>query len=181
MITFSIVCFVTAFLLNKAARVVKNRMHDIGMAKFMCGIDMMFKRPFMDMDGVGVYESTDMVLAHCGTKHGAFLARMENGIDAIFVSSEIRNAPSYVLDAVLSHEVGHHKFGHLNCGVVGMFVNNQFEMEADAYSKMQGNDMKGALLWCCKKDPLFAIPGLLKGGRITVKDIILSYAKRKRK
>lgn len=175
MFTFSIVCFVTAFLLNKLAKVARNRVHDIKMAKLMCGIDMAFKQPFMNMDGIDVYESTDMVLAHCGCKYGAFIAKMIDGSEAIFVSKEVRSAPVYVMDAILSHEMGHHKFGHLNCGVVGMFVNDQFEMEADAYSKMQGNDIKGALLWCCKKDPLFAIPGLLKGGRITVKEIILSY------
>lgn len=175
MIIFSIVCFITGILLHKVGNIAKKRMEDIAMAKLMCGIDMMCKRPFANMDGVNVYESTDMVLAQCGTRHGAFIAKMISGETAIFVSSEIKNGPASVLNAILSHEVGHYKYGHLNCGAIGMFVNDQFEMEADAHASMNGHDIKGALLWCCKKDPIFAIPGLLKGRRLTVKEIILSY------
>ena len=81
----------------------------------------------------------------------------------IITNNEFLNAPLTVQQAIVEHEIGHIKCGHLEKPKSKLFFLNLMrswggdvshrEIQADIYSEEQGYDMIGAIRWMREKYP----------------------------
>ena len=74
---------------------------------------------------------------------GAFAAVNNFGISIIVINNKCNNLPKEYRDAVIAHELGHIKLGHLDGDKIPSLRERHLEkeFEADMYAQQKGYDM----------------------------------------
>lgn len=91
----------------------------------------------------------DFALLCCGIFPGAKVAKVNNNY-IIFVNTKWKNAPEYIKESILAHEIGHIELGHLETPtkeriilnvmrIFGFKSSTLIELEADEFAAQHGH------------------------------------------
>ena len=101
--------------------------------------------------GHNVFVVEDDILGDENVLVAAAVNRFINdGVPFIMISENmLTRLPMEYLDAILAHEAGHIELGHLDKAVKTLTFGRDWsdELEADAFSRILGHDIVGALKW----------------------------------
>lgn len=101
--------------------------------------------------GHNVFVVEDDILGDENVLVAASVNRFINdGVPFIIISENmLTRLPMEYLDAILAHEAGHIELGHLDKAIKTLTFGRDWsdELEADAFSRVLGHDIVGALKW----------------------------------